>query len=108
MPPVDREIVYAIVAAVAGMAIVGNLMLAPQASAPRPEQHTYATEDIRYKLQQSDAKKKHKTRTQTPAPEKLAPAGSTRSGGGDGNPSDEVQEEPSLSEEAEAEEPPLD
>lgn len=103
----DRETAYALMAAIAGMAIIGNFMLGPQSSAP-VQQATYAPEDIRHKLQQSEAKKKRKPRTQTPAPEQLAPKGSTRSGGGDSDPSDEPQEEPSLSEEPDAEEPPLD
>lgn len=106
----DREIAIAICAAVVGLSIVGNMMLGPRASEPVEQQHAYAPEDIRYKLQQSEAKKKHKPRTQAPAPKKLAPEGTTSSssGGGDSDPSDEVQEEPSLADEGDAEEPPLD
>ena len=107
----DREIAYALIAAIAGMAIIGNFMLGPSDRAARLEQEnhaTYAPEDIRYKLQQAEAKKKRKAPAKPPAPEKFAPAGSTTSGGGDSDPSDEAQEEPSLSGEPEAEEPPLD
>ena len=104
----DREIAIAICAAVVGLSIVGNMMLGPRASEPVEQQHAYAPEDIRYKLQQSEAKKKHKPRTQASAPKKLAPEGTTSSGGGDSDPSDEVQEEPPLSDEGDAEEPSLD
>jgi hypothetical protein len=103
----DREIVYAIIFAVASMAVVGSMMLAPRPSASS-QQHTYAPEDIRYSLQQADAKKKRKAPVKPPAPQKLAPPGTTSTGGGDNDPSDEPQEEPSLSDEGEAEEPPLD
>ena len=107
----DREIAIAICAAVVGLSIVGNMMLGPRASEPVEQQHAYAPEDIRYKFQQSESKKKHKPRTQAAAPKKLAPEGTTSSsssGGGDSDPSNEVQEEPSLSDEGDAEEPSLD
>lgn len=99
----DREIAIAICAAVVGLSIVGNMMLGPRASEPAEQQHAYAPEDIRYKLQKNEPKKKPKPHAQ--APQKLAPAGST-SGGGDA--SEDVQEEPSLSDEGDAEEPPID
>jgi hypothetical protein len=105
----DREIIYAIFAAVVGLSIVGSLMLGPKASSAADEQvHAYAPEDIRYRLQKTEIKKRRKPHAQTSAPETLAPAGSTSSGGGDGDASDESQEEPSLADEPDAEEPPLD
>lgn len=107
----DREIIYAIFAAVVGLSIVGGLMLGPKASATAEQEHTYAPEDIRYRLQKSELKKKRKPHVQASASETLAPSGATSSsssGGGDGDSNEDSQEEPSLSDEPDAEEPPID
>ena len=110
----DREIIYAIFAAVVGLSIVGGLMFGPKASATAEQEHTYAPEDIRYRLQKSELKKKRKPHVQASAPETLAPSGATSSssssssGGGDGDSNEDSQEEPSLSDEPDAEEPPID
>jgi hypothetical protein len=100
--PMAREIALAVLAAAACMAVISGFMFAPRSTAPATERVTFAPEDIRFKLQQADAKKKRKPTK--PAPEAFAPAGTTSSGGGDI--SGDGQEEPS--EENQAEEPPIE
>ncbi|MCE9523279.1 MAG: hypothetical protein K8S25_12710, partial [Alphaproteobacteria bacterium] len=112
----DRQIILVVGFAVFCMSALGGMILgsgspnntdrSTDRDVTRP---TYAKDDIRYKLQQAEAKlpkKKHKQ--PEPAPEQHVSSDATSSGGGDDGSGDEANEEPSLADEPEAEEPPIE
>jgi hypothetical protein len=114
----DRQIILVVGFAVFCMLVFGSMILgsgsskyADRSTARETTRPTYGKDDIRYKLQQAEAKlpkKKHKQ--PEPAPEQYVTNGATSSGGSDGDAGsgDDANEEPSLADEPDAEEPPLD
>ena len=109
----DRQIILAVGFAIFCMLIFGGMFLGSGATGGGgdPARTAYSPDDIRYRFQQAEAKqakKKHKTRAQSPAPDQNVSDGFTSSGGGDSNSSDDSNEEPSLSDHEPQEEPPLE
>ena len=103
----DRQTIIAISLAIGAMLFFAGLLFGPSRSGDvvRP---TYSPGDIRYNLQQADAKDKTKRKKdKKPAKEQFVTDGSTSSGGDDDQTSDESAEEPSA-EEPEAEEPSIE
>jgi len=109
----DRQTLIAIALAIGAMAICAGFLFGPRAKdEPRP---TYAVGDIRYSLQQAEAKdrKNRPKSNKKPSKEQFVTNGSTKSGGGevsqDDDPSpDDSSSDDSSAEEPEAEEPPIE
>lgn len=101
----DRQTIMVLCCAIIGLTLFGGIYL----SSPKPRDHArpvYAQEDIRYKLQQEDAKKPKTKKTKPAATPIISSSEST--GGGDDSSSDESNEEPSISDGDPQEEPSLD
>ncbi len=100
----DNQNVLVIGAAVVGIFVFGGIFLSgpDKREVARP---TYAVEDIRYKYQQEDLKKKKSRKTVTQAPT-YAPGGSSSGSSGGSYGGD--NEEPSVFDHEPQEEPPLD
>lgn len=75
----DRDTIYVIAAATIALTLFGGIYLAPSKApaAATVSERTYATDDIRYKLQQQalkeERKNKGKRQTVDPAPEEAMP-----------------------------------
>jgi hypothetical protein len=100
----DRQTIIVLCCAIIGLTLFGGIYL----SSPKTRDHArpvYAQDDIRYKLQQQDAKKPKTKKTNPSAP---IMSSSESSGGGDVSSDDESNEEPSISDGDPQEEPSLE
>lgn len=103
----DRQTIIAISLAIGFMLFFAGVLFGPRGRGGEEARATYSPGDVRYNLQQADAKDRAKRRKdKRPAKEQFVTDGSTSSGGDD-NASDESAEEPSA-EEPDAEEPPIE
>jgi hypothetical protein len=104
----DNQNVLVIGGAVVGMFVLGGFFL----SGPAQRDHnrpTYTEDDIRYKFQQEDLKKKKKTGTKKTAVQTPTYASGTSSNAGSSSDfSGGDNEEPSVFDHEPQEEPPLD
>ena len=117
----DNQTLFVAAFAAIAMLIFGSFYLNPAPSsadgvttADASAQHTYAPDDIRYKFQQEEAKKRLKEKKEHPNAAKMPKtSGSSGSGGSDGDSSDDssdgssLSDHPALSDHEPQEEPEL-
>ena len=102
----DRQTLIVLCCAIIGLTLFGGIYLSSPKARDPATRHVYAQDDIRYKLQQEDAKKP-KTKKPKPAAAPII-SSSESSGGGDVSSDDESNEEPSISDGDPQEEPSLE
>lgn len=101
----DRQTIIVLCCAIIGLTLFGGIYLSSPKTRDPAVRHVYAQDDIRYKLQQEDAKKPKTKKTKPAAP---IISSSESSGGGDASSDDESNEEPSTSDSEPQEEPSLE
>jgi hypothetical protein len=102
----DRQTIMVLCCAIVGLTLFGGVYLSSPKSRDTTVRHAYAQDDIRFKLQQQDAKKP-KTKKKKPAAQPII-SSSESSGGSDSSSDEEPSEEPSILDGESQEEPSLE